>query len=84
MTQSELAIQPMFQGLVGAVAPTFAAPIAAQKASPVPATDSKGRAGGIWDLGGDAVFFVFEQLEGRGLLDEVVALLDPADGTPIP
>jgi hypothetical protein len=41
-----------------------------------------GRIGAIWSIGGDRVFITYKNEDGTWLVDEVVDLADPAEGTP--
>lgn len=41
-----------------------------------------GRIGAIWSIGGDRVFLVYKNVDGRWLIDEDMDLVDPVAGTP--
>ena len=41
-----------------------------------------GRISAIWSIGGDRVFFLYKQEDGKWLIDEVQDLVDPVEGTP--
>lgn len=41
-----------------------------------------GRIGAIWSIGGDRVFLVYKNVDGRWLIDEDLDLVDPVAGTP--
>jgi hypothetical protein len=36
------------------------------------------RAGAVWSLGGDKVYIVYQQQDGRWLIDDVIDVLEPA------
>jgi hypothetical protein len=42
-----------------------------------------GRAAAIWSLGGDKLFLVYEQVDGRWLLDDAIDIID-TEATPTP
>jgi hypothetical protein len=41
-----------------------------------------GRVGAVWSLGGNRFFFIYTQVDGRWLIDDAIAILEPA-GTPV-
>jgi hypothetical protein len=41
-----------------------------------------GRIGAIWSIGGDRVFIMYKNEDGKWLVDEVLDVVDPVEGTP--
>lgn len=41
-----------------------------------------GRIGAVWSIGGDRVFLIYKNVDGRWLIDEDLDLTDPVPGTP--
>ena len=41
-----------------------------------------GRVGAIWSIGGDRIFILYKNEDGKWLIDEEIDLIDPVAGTP--